>query len=215
MKQLFSLTALAAVVLMVAGFAAQPAQDPPASPAPAATVSADVSPYALDKLHSQVMFKVRHLGISNVTGEFDDFDATMSLDPDDLSTFQASATVNVASIDTGNDRRDGHLRSDDFFNAEGFPQMTFASTGVTGVDGNMFKVNGDLTIRETTQPVTFDVELLGTATGPDGTQRAAFTAETTINRLDYGLQWNELTEAGGVIVSPEVTIILEIQGIQQ
>jgi polyisoprenoid-binding protein YceI len=202
-----------ALVLAGATLVAFTAPDAPATSAVSATT---ISPgtYTIDKAHSTVGFRVRHLGISNVAGSFSDFDATVTLDPADLTTFAATATVNVASIDTRNERRDNHLRSEDFFAADQYPQLRFVSTGVRNVSGNRFQIEGDLTMRGVTRPVVLDAEMIGAATGPDGSQRVGVEARTTVDRHDYGLNWSRLTEAGGVVVARDVEIILDIQAIR-
>jgi polyisoprenoid-binding protein YceI len=124
------------------------------------------------------------------------------------------ATVRIESIDTGNEKRDDHLRSPDFFDAPNHPEMRFTSTEITNVNGNTFQMKGDLTIRGTTKPVVFETELLGTAVDNEGRQRAGFTAATTINRKDFGLTWNRVTEAGGLVVGEDVDITLDIQTIR-
>lgn len=170
--------------------------------------------WTVDKAHTQVKFKVRHLGLSNVEGSFNTFDLTLNFDPEDLTTLKTTATIDVASIDTGNERRDNHLRSDDFFAAEQHPQMTFVSREVRNVEGNRFQIAGDLTIRGTTKPVVLDAEMLGTA-AMQGKTVAAFTATTTINRFDYGLKWDRLTEAGGLVVGEDVQITIDVEAVQE
>lgn len=184
------------------------------SPEPPETPLARAA-YTVDKAHTQITFTVRHLGITNVTGHFRDFDAELEFDKNDLSTLQTSATVDVASIDTGIERRDNHLRSDDFFDAETYPSMTFESTGVEPGEGNSFTLNGNLTIKDVTMPVTLDGELIGVVEGMQGNEVAAFAATTTINRFDYGLTWNRLTEAGGIVVGEDVTITIEVQAVNE
>lgn len=171
--------------------------------------------YAIDKAHSSVGFRIRHLGISNVSGTFGEYDATVFLDPSDLSSIRVDATVLTASIDTGNQRRDGHLRSDDFFESERFPAMRFVSTSARDLGNNRFALSGDLTIRDVTRPVTLEGELVGTAVGPGGSNRVGLEAGTTIDRHDFGLTWDNLTEAGGVVVGRDVRIMLDIQAIEQ
>lgn len=171
---------------------------------------AQVAPYAVDKAHSQVQFKVKHLGITTVTGNFQDFDIELNLDPEDLASLQTSATIQAASIDTGIERRDGHLRSGDFFEAETYPTLTFVSTGTRNVSGNQFELLGDLTIRDVTKPVVLTVEMAGPVTDMEGKQRVAFTASTRIDRKDYGLQWNRVVE-GVNVVSDDVDIVLDLQ----
>lgn len=168
--------------------------------------------FSIDATHSNVGFKAKHLGILNVNGRFADYDATIKVDPANLSTLEATATVRIASVDTGVERRDTHLKSADFFDADTHPTMTFVSTGVTNVNGNTFDLNGNLTIRGTTKPIVLKGELAGT-TSFRGKERIALVASGTINRFDYGLQWNSLTEAGGLVVSQDIEIILEIQAV--
>jgi len=196
--------------LLLAAFAA--------APAPAPAERADVfapGTYSIDKAHSTVGFRVRHLGISNVSGTFSDYDATLTVDPSDLRTLRTSATIRVASIDTRNERRDNHLRSDDFFDAERFPEMRFVSTGVRSVNGNRFQLEGDLTIRDVTRRVVLDGEVTGQTAGMQGEPRVAIEASTTIDRFDYGLTWDRVTEAGGLVVSREVRISLDIAAARQ
>ena len=173
----------------------------------------DPSSWSIDSVHSSIGFKVRHLGISNVRGEFLDYDAEILMDGTDLSTLTVSATIETGSVDTGNERRDGHLRSDDFFGAEEFPNMTFSSTEVTNIEGNNFHLVGDLTIRDVTQSVTLESEFLGTTTMRDS-ERAGFEARTVINRKEFNLSWDQLTEAGGFVVGHNVEIILELEVIK-
>lgn len=169
--------------------------------------------WSVDHAHSRLGFKVRHLGISNVRGDFREYDAMLSMDGTDVSTLSAEATIQTASINTDNDRRDNHLRSPDFFAAEEHPEMTFVSTGVRNVDGSTFEMTGNLTIRGTTHEVVLDAEFLGSvAMGEE--ERAGFEATTTIDRMDYGLAWDRLTEAGGLVVGHEVEITLELEVIK-
>ena len=170
----------------------------------------NVKTFTVDYLHSNVGFKVRHLGISNVNGAFGEYEAKVMVDPADLSTLQAEATFQIGSIDTGNERRDGHLKSDDFFNAEKYPTMMFKSTKVMLGDDGEFMLHGDLTIRDVTKQVVLEGEMLGTGKGQNG-MKVGFEAETTINRFDYNLKWDKLTEAGGLVVGDEVRIILELE----
>lgn len=170
--------------------------------------------YQVDPSHSNLGFKVRHLGLSSVNGTFTDYEATATVDPADLSTLQAQATIQVASVDTGVERRDNHLRSDDFFNAEAHPTMTFVSTGVQNVDGNEFELVGDLTIRDVTKEVVLEGELVGMAE-MRGNTVLGFELEGRINRFDFGLKWNSLTEAGGLIVGEDVRLILELEAAAQ
>lgn len=189
----------------------------PTGPAVVPTESTDSPPrasYQIDRAHSAVRFKVRHLGIANVRGTFNSFNANLSMEPGDLATLQTRARIDAASVDTDNVQRDEHLRSADFFDVETHPHIRFESTSISDVNGDSFKLEGDLTIRGITKPVALDAELLGSAVGPDGSQRIGIEATTTIDRRDFGLTWNDLTEAGGIIVGHDVEIILEVEAAQ-
>jgi polyisoprenoid-binding protein YceI len=198
MKIIASLLSALLLMVVVAGFA---------------PTEREAASWSIDKVHSNIGFKVKHLGISKVRGDFEDYEVTLNFDPEDLSTLETEVTVQIASIDTENDRRDNHLRSDDFFNAESHPTMTFVSKEVRNIDGNEFEIVGDLTIRGTTKEVVLDAEFLGTAAMGEQ-ERSAFEARTTINRMDYGLAWNNLTEAGGFVVGHDVDIIIELEAIK-
>lgn len=167
--------------------------------------------YEIDKAHSSIGFTVRHLGISKVSGTFSDYNVRLEIDPDDLRSMSARARIDVASVNTGNADRDADLRSENFFDAAVHPEIRFESTGVEEVDGKRFKLAGDLTIRGVTKPVVLDGEILGTTTGPMGKERVGLEASTTIDRRDFDLTWNRLTEAGGVIVGHDVTIVLAVE----
>jgi polyisoprenoid-binding protein YceI len=206
LKTALTTAAFACLAIALAAFS----PDPPAPLAP----EASVAQYTIDKAHSSVSFRIRHLGISNVSGTFSDYDATIEMAGDDLASFRATASIQVGSIDTANQRRDNHLRSDDFFDAERFPAMTFESTGVRNVNGDRFEIEGNLTIRDVTRPVVLTAERLGSAVGPDGSHRVGIEARTTVDRHDFGLNWNRMTEAGGVVVGRDVTIMLDIQAIR-
>jgi polyisoprenoid-binding protein YceI len=171
--------------------------------------------WKLDPVHSNVRFTVPHLVISEVEGSFSKFDGTVTHTRPDFTDADVSFNVDVASIDTDNERRDGHLKSDDFFNAEKYPQMKFQSTAFRKVGDNKYELEGNLTIRDVTKPVKFDVVYGGTAKDGRGNTKAGFKATTTINRFDYGLKWNAMTEAGGATVGPDITIDLKLQFGQQ
>lgn len=164
--------------------------------------------FKVDEDHSNVGFKVKHMLITNVTGKFDKFHGSFELDEKTNTLKSLTGEVEVASINTENEKRDGHLRSDDFFAAKEHPKMTFF---VTKVDGD--EVTGKLTIRGTTKTVKFDLEQSGVITDPWGNTRTGLTLETKINRFDYGLKWNKALEAGGLIVGDTVKIIVELEGI--
>ena len=181
----------------------------------AAAPAAHAATYDIDRAHSEVNFKVKHMTISTVTGRFDDFDGTFDFDPATSTLKAARVTIRSASITTDNDRRDNHLRSDDFLNAVKYPQITFESTGVTpGKDGH-FQVTGNLTIRDVTKPVVLDVDFGGAVHDAMMGDRAAFTATTTINRLDYGVKWNKTLDSGGLMVSNDVQIQIGVEGKQE
>lgn len=168
--------------------------------------------YAIDNAHSNVTFSVRHMVFSKVRGRFGSFTTELALDPTDLAKSSVKATIDVASIDTGVADRDTHLKSADFFDAEKFPTITFASTSVSkGADG--VSLTGDLTIHGVTKPVTLELEELGGGKDPWGNTRRIFAAKTTILRSDYGLTWNQALETGGVLVSDKIEIELEIQAV--
>ena len=183
----------------------------PATLAAQAPLADGLVEYEVDPSHTQVMFKVRHMGVSTVTGKFTRFAATFAYDPADPSSSWVTATIDAASIDTDNDRRDNHLRSSDFFAADSYPNLTFQSTRVEDAGEGRLRVAGDLAIRGVTKPVVLDVTLEGATVGQGGQPITGWTAETTINRKEYGLEWNRLTEAGGWVVGDDVRIVLEVE----
>lgn len=182
---------------------------------PQTTSQAGVQTYAVDPSHSQVNFTVRHMGFSRVRGRFESFEGTVRMNPEALATLEAEATIEVASVNTGENKRDDHLRSDDFFAADQYEHIRFRSTGVRDASAQQFTLVGELTIRDVTKAVELDAEYLGAGQDPWGGTRVAFEAETTINRKEYGLTWNQVLEAGGVLVGEDVTIKLEVQAVQQ
>jgi polyisoprenoid-binding protein YceI len=167
--------------------------------------------WKLDNLHSNVKFTITHLVISEVDGSFKTFEGSISNTKDDFSDASINFSVDVASVNTDNASRDGHLKGDDFFNAEAYPKMTFKSTSFKKKSGNQYTLTGDLTIRNVTKKVTFDVTYGGTAKDGYGNTKAGFKATGKINRLEYGLKWNTLTEAGGAVVGKDVSIQLNLQ----
>ena len=167
--------------------------------------------WAVDPAHSNVEFSVRHLMITTLKGRFTDVEGSVVLDEADPAASVAEVTVKIASIDTREPQRDAHLRSADFFDAEKFPTLTFRSTGVEGRLGESFKLTGDLTIHGVTRPVVLDVTSEGQIKDAWGGLRSGFTATTRIKRSEFGLTWNQLLEAGGVTVSDEVKISLDVQ----
>ena len=169
----------------------------------------------IDKSHSQVEFAVRHMMISNVRGRFEDFSGTVDFDPNDLTNLKIEVTINTASINTRDQQRDGHLRSPDFFSSDEFPEMTFRSNRVEKVSDDRLRIHGDLTIRGTARPVTLDAEYSGVVTSPWGTTSAGFSAHAKVNRKEWGLEWNQVLEAGGMLVGEDVKINIEIELIKQ
>jgi polyisoprenoid-binding protein YceI len=165
----------------------------------------------LDTMHSELQFKVKHLVISTVTGSFKNFNVEVATEGDDFSTAQIKLTADVNTIDTGNEQRDGHLKSDDFFNAEKFPALTFESTGIKKVDEENFILSGNLTIRDITKPIDLNVVLGGIAVDPYGNTKAGFEVEGKVNRKEFDLKWNGVTEAGSVVVADVVKILGNIQ----
>ncbi|WP_125132440.1 YceI family protein [Microbacterium sp. 10M-3C3] len=166
--------------------------------------------WVLDPAHSEVTFTVRHMMISKVRGTFGMKSATL-IAPENPLDARVEASVDVASLDTKDAGRDQHLRSADFFDVENYPTMEFRSTGVR-IEGEDFLVDGDLTIRGVTKPVTFAFEFGGFGTDPWGNYKAGATAKGVINREDFGLTWNAALETGGVLVGKDVTLELELQG---
>lgn len=168
----------------------------------------------IDSTHSSIGFTVRHMVFSKVRGRFGAYTATLALDEADLTRSKIEVQIEAASIDTGTEQRDGHLRSADFFDVEKYPQLRFRSTRIEKVDDASYRMIGELTIRDVTREVALDVEATGKGKDPWGNERLGFVAKTSFNRKDYGLNWNQLLEAGGVLVGEKVEIELEIQAVK-
>jgi polyisoprenoid-binding protein YceI len=166
--------------------------------------------WTLDPAHSEVTFKVKHLMISTVTGLITDYTVEATTETDDLSNAEVTFVGKLASISTGNEQRDAHLRSADFFDVEKNAEVVFKSTNYKK-NGNDIKLTGNLTIKGITKPITLDVELGGIQKDPWGNTKAGFTVSGKLNRKDFGLNWNAALETGGVMVSDEVKIACEIQ----
>lgn len=165
--------------------------------------------YTIDKTHTEVGFGVRHF-FTKVNGRFNEFQGTIVFDEKDASKISVDASAATASIWTDNEKRDGHLRSADFFDAEKYPSLTFKSTKVTANGKNKYKIAGDLTMRGVTKPVVFDGEFFGAGvTGMGG--KAGFAATTVVNRKDFGILWNKALDNGGMMLGEEVTISLNIE----
>ncbi|MET9374223.1 YceI family protein [Streptomyces sp. NPDC002992] len=170
--------------------------------------------YTIDPAHSSIGFTVRHAMVTNVRGTFAEHEGTLTLDGSNPGASSAVIDVTIASIDTGIADRDGHLRSGDFFDAERFPLMTFRSTEAERLDGDTYRVTGDLTIKDVTKPLSIDLEFNGTATDVYGNERVGFEGSAQILRSDWGLTWNAALETGGVMVSDKVKLTFDISAIK-
>jgi polyisoprenoid-binding protein YceI len=180
-----------------------------------ATNPAAVTTWKLDPAHSAAEFKVKHMMISNVKGSFSGLSGDLTLHEPDHTLTRVDASVDVATVSTGDAQRDSHLKSAEFFDAEKFPTMTFKSTKVVSEGGGDFAVTGDLTLHGVTKSVTFDVEgLSAPAKDPWGNTRVGLSAKTKVNRKDFGLSWNAALETGGVLVGEDIAISLEVQFIK-
>ena len=177
----------------------------------AASFAWSQSGWKLDKNHSSIAFSVKHLVISTVSGNFKDFDITLTTAKDDFSDAAVQAVIKMASINTDNTARDNHLKSDDFFNAEKFPEIKFTSTSFEKVGEGKYKITGDLTIRDVTKKVVFDAVYNGSIKTPWGNTAMSWTAATVINRFDYNLKWNKALESGGLIAGQDVTITINLE----
>ncbi|MEU8888827.1 YceI family protein [Streptomyces sp. NPDC048442] len=171
--------------------------------------------YTIDPSHSSIGFTVRHAMVTNVRGSFPDHEGTLKLDGSDPAASEAFLTIRVASIDTGAEDRDNHLRSADFFDVEAFPEMTFRSTKAELRGGDDYRITGDLTIKGVTRPLSIDLEFNGAATDPFGNERVGFEGSTTILRSEWGLTWNAALETGGVLVSDKVKLNFDISAIKK
>ena len=169
----------------------------------------------LDAAHSEILFSVKHLMISNVKGTFTDATATITSNGNDFSNATATASISTASVNTKNTDRDTHLKSTDFFDADNFAHINFKGTDFKAVDTDNFELTGNLTIKDVTKPITLQVELGGVNTDPWGNVKAGFSFSGKINRKDYGLTWNAALETGGVMVSDEVKLSGELQFAKQ
>ena len=171
--------------------------------------------WQLDYTHSHIQFSVRHMMISKVKGEFEKFEGTVNFDEANPTNTTVNVTVDLNSINTREEKRDGHLRSADFFDVENYPSMTFVSKRVEKTGENSGKLIGDLTLRGITKEVTLNVEYAGQAKSPWGTTSAGFTASGKINRKEFGLSWNAALETGGVLVGEDVEISIEVELVKQ
>ncbi|MBM2841459.1 MAG: YceI family protein [Bacteroidetes bacterium] len=172
---------------------------------------AQTTAWKLDKAHSQAKFTVAHLVISEVTGFFRDFDITMVTNKDDFTDANIETIIKASSIETGNERRDNHLRGDDFFDAVKFPEIKFKSTMIEKTGESAYRITGDLTIRGVTKSVVLDTKHKGILTDVRGSLRSVFKATTTIDRFDFGVKWDRLIEGGGLVAGKDVDITLSME----
>ncbi len=170
--------------------------------------------YTIDPAHSRFGFVARHAMVTKVRGAFNDFDGKTVIDGDRPENSSVEITLDVASVDTRNAQRDGHLRNNDFLDAENYPTIEFHSTSIAHESGNDFAVTGDLTIKGVTRAITIPLEFQGAVTDPFGNERIGFEGSVTINRKDWGVNWNAALETGGVLVSEKVTLEFEISAVK-
>ncbi len=172
--------------------------------------------YDVDPAHTSVVFRIRHL-FTTVAGRFENFDGKITFDEKEPAKTRVEGSIDAATINTNVKKRDDHLRSADFFDVAKFPKVTFESTGVTDLDstGKKGKMQGTLTLHGVSRPVVLDASFLGKGKDPGGHERAGFHGTTTINRKDFGLTWNKALESGGLLVGDDVTIEIDVEGVQQ
>jgi len=170
--------------------------------------------YTLDPVHSRLGFVARHAMVTKVRGSFTEVEGKGFFDAADPSRSWLEVTIQAASIDTGNETRDAHLRSNDFFDMENHPEIRFVSTCVEQLGGSSYRVTGDLTIKGVTRPISIDLEYSGSAVDPYGNTRIGLEGSTAVNRRDWGINWNAALDAGGVLVSEKVTLELDISAVR-
>jgi len=170
--------------------------------------------YTIDASHSRIGFVARHAMVTKVRGSFNDFTGSIHLDAADPAASTAQISIDVASIDTRNEQRDGHLRTNDFFDAPTFPKITFTSTSVQQLDDGKFAVTGDLSIKDVTKAITVAFEFAGLSTDPYGNVRAGYEGTASLNRSDYGVSFNAALDTGGVLVSDKINLELDVSAIK-
>ncbi|MES9521712.1 YceI family protein [Streptomyces capoamus] len=194
-------------------------KDTTPAPAPQATAGPDLTAltgdYTIDPAHSSIGFVARHAMVTNVKGGFHDFTGTLHLDGADPAASTATLDVQMASLDTGNADRDGHLKSADFFKIDEFPAMTFRSTKAEALGGDAYRITGDLSLLGVTKPLTIDLEFNGSAQDPFGNERVGFEGKAEILRSEWGLTWNAALETGGVLISDKIKLVFDISAIKQ
>ncbi|MET9604967.1 YceI family protein [Streptomyces sp. NPDC006512] len=178
---------------------------------PLATLTGD---YTIDPAHTRIGFVARHAMVTKVRGSFDEFEGSAHLDGADPSKSSVSVTVKTASVDTRNEQRDGHLRTNDFLDAPAYPDITFVSTAVRQLDEATFRVTGDLTIKDVTRSIDIDFEFQGSVTDPQGNLRVGLEGAVPISRKDYGITWNAALEGGGVLVGDKVVLEFEVAAVR-
>jgi len=171
--------------------------------------------WTIDTTHTEIGFKIKHLVISTVSGKFTSFEGKLDGEPEDLTKARISFSANIDSITTGNEQRDGHLKSADFFDAANHPKLMFTSTAIEHKNGSDYKVIGDLTIRGTTKPITLNVDFGDIQNNLYGQTVAGFEITGKINRQEYGLTWSAVTEAGGIVVSDDVKLAIDAELVKQ
>ena len=182
--------------------------------APAFTLSDLTGNYTLDASHTRIGFVARHAMVTKVRGSFNDFEGSAVVDGDNPEKSSAKVVIKTASIDTRNEQRDGHLRTNDFLDPETYPEITFVTTAVQPVDADNYEVTGDLTIKGVTKSITVPFAFEGAAKDPFGNVRIGFEGSVTINRQDFGITWNAALETGGVLVSDKITLEFEVSAIK-
>jgi polyisoprenoid-binding protein YceI len=181
---------------------------------PTAAITDLTGDYQLDPAHTRIGFVARHAMVTKVRGSFKDFDGRIHIDAADPTASTAKVTMKAASIDTGQEQRDAHLRTSDFLEVKKYPELTFVSTGVEQLDDDRFRLTGDLTVKEVTKPVTVEVEFEGSAKDPYGNLRAGFDSKGRLNRKDWGLTWNAALETGGFLVSDRIDLEFDVSAIK-
>ena len=179
-----------------------------------ATIGSLTGTYSIDPSHSQIGFGARHAMVTKVRGQFNEFSGTGYFNAENPAESNLQVTIQAKSIDTRNADRDNHLRGTDFFSMDEFPLITFASTAFSKIDADTFKVTGDLTVKGVTKSISIDMDFTGQAVDPWGNQRVGFEGKTTINRSDWGVNFNAALEAGGVLVSEKISLEFEISAIR-
>jgi len=170
--------------------------------------------WTVDPMHTQVEFSAKHMGIMTVKGHFTGVQAAINFNENDFTASTVEATIDAGTLTTNDERRDGHLKSPDFLDVEKFPTIAFKSTRIEHAAHDQYKMTGDLTIRGVTRPVTLEVVYSGQGKDPMGNMHAGFSAHTTINRKDWGLNWNVALETGGLLVGEDVKLALEVEAVQ-